>query len=260
LINLTTFTHQIIYEKTSFESRYMNLDTTLLIPWFGFYDEMKIKDTLAGFNAAVPTKDDLPLLDISYDNSILKPLFKQIFDINDCLPFTPGFLTGDNSEILYTYQSAYPNSSTLQGMACGVLNKHFVSSIYTFSFHLWGMEPEGAKKLIDYIMDDLIGNPDEQPQTLPDNIYLAQNYPNPFNATTKIKYELSHSAKVTLEIYNILGQSVTKIVSDKQQLPGFYFVEWNSTDKDGQQLASGIYFYRLQVDNETITKKMMLLK
>jgi hypothetical protein len=88
----------------------------------------------------------------------------------------------------------------------------------------------------------------------PSNYSLEQNYPNPFNASTTIKYQLSHSAYVTLKIFDVLGREVATLV-DTKQIPGNYEYPWS-----GQNFASGIYFYRLIAGDVQLQKKMILLK
>ncbi len=83
---------------------------------------------------------------------------------------------------------------------------------------------------------------------------LDQNYPNPFNATTQISYSLPRDGHVKLEIYNLLGQKVATLVDECQQA-GLKTANWNAED-----LASGIYFYRLTADDFTTTRKMLLMK
>ncbi|MCB0303474.1 MAG: T9SS type A sorting domain-containing protein [Calditrichaeota bacterium] len=83
---------------------------------------------------------------------------------------------------------------------------------------------------------------------------LKQNYPNPFNPSTTIEYDLKQAAKVTLEVYNLLGEKMLTLVNGKQNA-GSHRVEF-----DAANLASGIYFYKLSVDNVSATKKMMLMK
>ncbi|HGY55267.1 MAG TPA: T9SS type A sorting domain-containing protein [Caldithrix abyssi] len=87
------------------------------------------------------------------------------------------------------------------------------------------------------------------------NSHLSQNYPNPFNPKTTINYELSITNYVELNIYNVLGQKVAVLVSEKQQ-PGSYKVEWNASG-----FASGIYYYRLKTEQDFIqTRKLVILK
>ena len=100
---------------------------------------------------------------------------------------------------------------------------------------------------------------------LPTSFVLHQNYPNPFNPTTTIAFSFGSqggggiSQRVTLDIFNILGQSVTNIL-DGYLPPGNHEVSWDGTDRRGRSVASGIYLYRLSVGEESQSKKMLLLK
>ncbi|MBI5266759.1 MAG: T9SS type A sorting domain-containing protein [candidate division Zixibacteria bacterium] len=102
-------------------------------------------------------------------------------------------------------------------------------------------------------------------ETLPQGFELEQNYPNPFNPVTTIEYSLGYFEDgaavkhVTLEVYNVLGQMVKRLV-DTDRSPGSYREEWDATNLSGQRVSSGVYLYRLQVGNESQTKKMLLLK
>ncbi|MBN1638023.1 MAG: phosphodiester glycosidase family protein, partial [Ignavibacteriales bacterium] len=83
---------------------------------------------------------------------------------------------------------------------------------------------------------------------------LYQNYPNPFNPSTVISYQLPANSLVQIKIYNMLGQAITTLVNE-EKTPGIYEVKF-----DGSGLPSGLYFYRIQVDNYSAVKKMILLK
>ena len=89
---------------------------------------------------------------------------------------------------------------------------------------------------------------------IPDNFALYQNYPNPFNPTTKINFELSKSTNVKLTVFNSIGQVVMNIF-DGYKPAGSYQAEFN-----GSSLSSGTYYYRLDTDFYTETKKMQLIK
>lgn len=89
---------------------------------------------------------------------------------------------------------------------------------------------------------------------VPDKYYLSQNYPNPFNPVTKIKYGLPKNSIVTLKIYDILGREIRTLVNS-EMIAGEYIVDFNGSD-----LPSGTYFYRLETNNFTDTKKLILLK
>ncbi len=83
---------------------------------------------------------------------------------------------------------------------------------------------------------------------------LSQNYPNPFNPSTNISFELPQSELVQLKVYNMLGQEVANLV-DGRMNSGNHTVNF-----DASQLSSGVYIYRLVAGNQSITKKMMLIK
>ena len=89
---------------------------------------------------------------------------------------------------------------------------------------------------------------------LPTSFILMQNYPNPFNPITKITYTIPTASKVTLKIFNLLGQLVATLV-DEQQDANIYVKEF-----DASLLASGTYFYQIKAGNFHSTKKMVLIK
>jgi hypothetical protein len=94
---------------------------------------------------------------------------------------------------------------------------------------------------------------------LPEEFALFANYPNPFNPATTIKYALKADVKVSLKIYNMLGQEVRTLI-DEPQPAGFREVFWNAKNNFGQQVASGIYIYRIVAGNYIQTHRMILLK
>ena len=89
--------------------------------------------------------------------------------------------------------------------------------------------------------------------------HLAQNYPNPFNPSTTIEYSIPKYSDVNISVYNILGQKVVNLVSQKQK-QGNYSVTWNGKDSFNNNVHSGIYFYHLKTDNFNEIRKMILLK
>jgi hypothetical protein len=91
-------------------------------------------------------------------------------------------------------------------------------------------------------------------EVLPKSILLNQNYPNPFNEVTSISYNLPYQADVTLDIYDILGRKIARLIDTKQPA-GYHLVIWDASHK-----SNGIYFYKIQAGNYMETKKMLLLK
>jgi hypothetical protein len=99
----------------------------------------------------------------------------------------------------------------------------------------------------------------DQEPLLPDSCRLAQNYPNPFNPMTTIGFYLPHGARVSITIHNVLGQLIRTLVD--QTLPsGDHSVDWDATDLHDRPVASGIYFYRMQADDYSSTRKMVFVR
>jgi predicted CXXCH cytochrome family protein len=94
---------------------------------------------------------------------------------------------------------------------------------------------------------------------LPTVFALRQNHPNPFNPTTNIQYDVPEAAHVTILVYNSLGMLVTRLV-DQQQPAGSYSIQWDGKDQGGNNVASGIYFYKMEAGSFTAMKKMLFIK
>ncbi len=95
---------------------------------------------------------------------------------------------------------------------------------------------------------------DDIDNAIPKVFALRQNYPNPFNPTTTIEYDLPKASRVKIEIYNLLGKKVKTILDENNGAGSHKFVF------DSNNLASGVYFYRIQADTYTNSKKMILLR
>jgi glucose/arabinose dehydrogenase len=99
----------------------------------------------------------------------------------------------------------------------------------------------------------------EESALLPLSVNLEQNYPNPFNPETHISYSLSKSAQVKLEIFNQIGERIKQLVNEYRN-SGTYNIVWNGKMDNGAKAPSGVYFYRLQADDFSVSKKLILLK
>ena len=122
-------------------------------------------------------------------------------------------------------------------------------------------------KAIDFKADARLGTPKkplifnaqplaeiEDNLTLPQEFALAQNYPNPFNPSTTIRYELPQTAHVRIKIFDVLGRQVETLI-DEEKEPGRYNIVVNAAD-----LASGVYFYRIEAGDFRMVRKMLLLR
>ena len=97
---------------------------------------------------------------------------------------------------------------------------------------------------------------------IPEGFALEQNYPNPFNPTTTIQYAVVSGQslpRVTLKIYNLLGQEMRTLVDEPKEV-GYYNVTWDGRDDFGRQVASGFYFCRFQAGDYAATIRMVLMK
>jgi hypothetical protein len=96
-------------------------------------------------------------------------------------------------------------------------------------------------------------------EILPAKFALRQNYPNPFNPTTTIAYDLPIASDVKMSIYNVKGQKVAELINGSVDA-GYQTVEWDGRNSFGAQVATGVYFYRIEAGNFVQTRKMILIK
>ena len=89
---------------------------------------------------------------------------------------------------------------------------------------------------------------------MPKHFVLEQNFPNPFNPTTVVSYQLPVASDVRLAVHDMLGREVSVLVNERRDA-GVHEVKF-----DGSNLASGVYFYRIQAGDFTQTKRLLLLK
>ena len=102
--------------------------------------------------------------------------------------------------------------------------------------------------------NSIISTSIDRSEEVPDNFVLSQNYPNPFNPSTVISYQLPVNSLVSLKVFDMLGREVSVLV-DGMQSAGLHMVEFNASN-----IPSGIYIYRLEAGNTSLTRRMTLLK
>ena len=119
--------------------------------------------------------------------------------------------------------------------------------------YIFEMTEESNPKLsLRVATKNTVGN--EPGNELPTVFVLNQNYPNPFNPSTVINYQLPISSKVTLKVFDVLGREVAVLVNTKMEA-GYHQIQFNANN-----LASGMYIYRLEAGNNVFTKKLILIK
>jgi hypothetical protein len=101
--------------------------------------------------------------------------------------------------------------------------------------------------------------PSAGPETPSRRLVLEQNRPNPFNPGTRIDFSIPDAAWVSLKVYDLSGTLVATLV-DRRMQSGPHFAEWNGRDGRGQRVSSGVYLYELRAGDQSVTRKMTLVK
>ncbi|MFQ5677634.1 MAG: T9SS type A sorting domain-containing protein, partial [bacterium] len=96
-------------------------------------------------------------------------------------------------------------------------------------------------------------------ESIPQEFELLQNYPNPFNPATTIRFALPERGRVTLKIYNLLGQEVRTLL-DENMTAGYHSVMWNGDDSSGRPVSSAVYIYRLSAGQFSQSGKLLVLR
>lgn len=152
-----------------------------------------------------------------------------------------------------TVTSVWTSSDATQALTSDLVDSLIVGKIYT-NFHT-GAHPGGEIRGQLAFDGDVVTSVNQVSSRVPDAFKMEQNYPNPFNPSTTIRFELTRASKVTLKVFNVIGQEVATLLNDVREA-GSHEVTFNAN-----ALSSGVYFYRLSTSTGLLdTKKMVLLK
>jgi len=156
----------------------------------------------------------------------------------------------------YAIAGVAPGSYSLYVDAPGYESSSTINALPTYS-GTDSRTPQPASG-VDFILLSVTSVDEDQP-VLPADYVLKQNYPNPFNPTTNIVFSIPQTEKVTLTVYNLLGQKIATLVEGV--LPaGVHRVSWSGRDAFGQQMPTGVYLYKLSGSQFSQVKRMVLLK
>ncbi|HEX2898047.1 MAG TPA: T9SS type A sorting domain-containing protein, partial [candidate division Zixibacteria bacterium] len=171
-----------------------------------------------------------------------------VVDADDLCGIAVNFAKNSYEDVSPKGADASSGTASLNGLNSKVLEEMRLALIEC---------PEGAPKarMLEAIENALRAST----VVLPSEIELHQNYPNPFNPSTTIEFFLPKAEYATLSIYNMLGQEVITLLDEKVEA-GYKEVIWNGKDNSGHQVASGIYFYKLNTETKEIIKRMLLVK
>jgi len=217
------------------------------------------EDTLFGFVRAEPAAAGAPELLYDQSGSAFSVDMEAYWPVATA-PSVSTFRLDQRGEVTHRYRSSSPSTSVNEGQPVGVMTQLDQGQTYLFGFHLWYMRRDGARQLVDWIMNRIpTGMTHDTSATLPSQFMLSQNYPNPFNPSTTITYAVPRKSDVRLEIFNILGQNVRTLVQENKSA-GNYRVSWDGRGNQGRALSTGVYLYRLTAGESVLTRKMLLLK
>lgn len=222
----------------------------------------------AGIESEMQVLADMPIevagveLEIQYNPQTVEMLSPRLADGSDGFRLSSSDNGTGRMKVLIYSDNPWNDQDLIQQGLSDIVKLPFVSR---------GRIPEGDARQVRitkaYISTGAAKNVPVEGlggPALPSSFELYQNRPNPFNPVTTIDFYVNGSDQfgdelVTLEVFNILGQTVRTLI-DEALPPGQHSVVWDGTDDNGEQTASGVYLYRLRIDEESQTKKMMLLK
>lgn len=144
------------------------------------------------------------------------------------------------------YKKAYWNLQIIDNDASyGMHNAKFVFDVLT--------------KTLNYLDPKILGIESGKGEIKASVYTLAQNFPNPFNPSTHISFTVPKAGAVKVRIYDVMGNFVNEVFSQNVQ-KGAYTATWSGDNASGVKVASGVYFYKLEASDYTISKKMLLMK
>ncbi len=163
----------------------------------------------------------------------------------------PSNLSADNSFFIDPLNRDYHLASNSPAINAGI-DIAEVTEDFDGNPRISGGYDVGAYEYTATIGFDFLASPVE-------GFELFDNFPNPFNPGTNISYAIGKQSNVTLEIYDSVGEKILTLV-DKNLHEGKYNYYWNGVNQNGQQVSSGIYYYRIKAGSFTETKQMILMK
>jgi len=248
IINNELFEGLLMFNETDFYYEYLNLEGI---------DYPSIADVeFTGGRANLPGLPDFGI-DPFRAGRIIFPFenrTNRLFGIGTLMP-------QDSSEVIYNYLAANPDTSRFNERPIGIIHETDIFKTAVLEFPLYYVEAFAARDILYKILK-IFGETaaiEAQLAIIPDEVELMQNYPNPFNFRTEIRYYLPKNCQVSIEIFDILGRNIIKVL-DEIQTAGQHSLIWDGRSSNGQLATSGIYFYRLATPDEATTKRMVFLK
>jgi murein DD-endopeptidase MepM/ murein hydrolase activator NlpD len=248
--------------------------------WFGPITEESNSNITLPIFVATDSIISLAQFIVEFDSTVIQPLTPpatlgqsvstfSIGNFNTNLPFSPTAV-GTNKNLLV--QISGGGNNTFSGDSVEVLRLHFevrgdIGSRTPLHFdqaqgrtfltteNLNDLEGES----IDFQNGDFVVPVEEQAQQLvPTEFSLSHNYPNPFNPVTTIEYQLPERARVSLTIYNLMGQEIITLVNEEKDA-GHFKTIWDGKDSFGNPVASGIYVFQMRTNRDFVQSRKLVL-
>lgn len=129
-------------------------------------------------------------------------------------------------------------------------------------FHQLPARRDGREKVLRLVIGtpEFLVNSRLRVADIPEDFELAQNFPNPFNPATSIRFGLPGDAKITLAVYNLLGQEVARLIDGQTYEAGYHLVVWDGKNALGIPVPTGVYFYQLQAGHVARVRKLLLVR
>ncbi|MCD4697329.1 MAG: T9SS type A sorting domain-containing protein [Bacteroidales bacterium] len=164
-------------------------------------------------------------------------------------------LESNGGQLLFSSEDGYGRTFVNEDQDFRVISSSTIIAAMANGDSL-NLKPYFISEYIDYFLGY---NPVTTLQENIEKIVNGKSYPNPFDKETRIEFTLNKTTWVTLNIYNVNGQFVKKLLDTELQ-PGDYKVTWDATDFSGNALENGFYFYNIETEEGTVSEKMILLR
>lgn len=188
------------------------------------------------------------------------PLLRLDKDYNPYFAFAKTTSSGGEKYAI----AKYDNSGNFQWLAEYTTSNLSISNIYDFTIdneyniYATGSNSANDGDILTVKWSQIITNINNSPKEIPEEYFLSQNYPNPFNPTTTINFSIPDQQFVKITVFDLSGKEIKTLVNELKPA-GNYDVTFFGTG-DNEKLSSGVYFYRLETQDYSETKRMILIK
>ena len=132
-----------------------------------------------------------------------------------------------------------------------------ITGCFNYAFGNFRLDPRDTTDII--VLVPCTAGVEDVVEETRGELRLYQNAPNPFAGGTVIRFAVPSQMRARIAVYDVMGREVN-VIADSVMEPGSHQVEWNGCDRQGREVASGIYFYRLSAGDKTAVRKMILLR